>query len=116
LDISYAKSGTGLKETGKVAKWTIASYNRFLGASMRGFSLTRKEAAQHYREMRSHLGRSVFRPDLSKHPRIAKREAEQAREKVKPPAETIAAWEEAYEDAAKFEDEEYGGGVDSPEA
>lgn len=102
-----------------MAEWTIGSYNRFLGASMRSHSLTRKGAAQHYREMRQHLGRSVFRTDLSKHPRIAKREAEQAREKVKPPAQTVKEWEEAYADAKQFEeafeDEEYGGGVDSPE-
>ena len=95
-----------------MAKWTITSYNRFLGASMRGFNLTRKEAAQHYREMKQHLGRSVFRTDLSKHPRIAKREAEQAREKVKPPAQTVKEWEEALTEAVELEEEEYGGGVD----
>jgi hypothetical protein len=103
-----------------MAKWTIGSYNRFLGASMRDFNLTRKEAAQHYREMKQHLSRSVFRTDLSKHPRIAKRGAEQAKEKVKPPAQTVKEWEEILEEAlrkrAELEEDEYGGGADYGEA
>ena len=97
-----------------MARWSLASYNRFLGESMSKYKLTRKEAAQHYREMRDHLSKSIFRTDLKKHPRIGKRMAAKAREKVKPPAEIVAAWEAELEQADEFEEEQYGGAVDTP--
>jgi len=62
-----------------MAKWTIGSYNRFLAASMTKHKLTRKEAAQCYREMRAKLNHPVFRNDLIRHPRIAGKAAERAR-------------------------------------
>jgi len=75
-----------------VSKWTLSSYNRFLGESITRYGLTRKQAAQHYREMRPQLGRPVFRADLRHHPRLAKRGAERAfalrppvPKRVKPP-------------------------------
>jgi len=61
-----------------VSKWTLGSYNRFLGESITRYGLTRKQAAQHYREMRPQLGRPVFRADLRHHPVIAKRASERA--------------------------------------
>lgn len=61
-----------------MARWSLAHYNRFLGASMSRYALSRKDAAQHYREMRSHLNRTVTRADLKAHPIISKRTAAQA--------------------------------------
>lgn len=58
-----------------MARWSMASYNRFLGASMQVNGFSRREAAQHYREMRKHLDRPVFRTDLDRHPRISQKEA-----------------------------------------
>jgi hypothetical protein len=62
-----------------MARWTFATYNRFLGRSMSGYGLTRKEAAQHYRNFREALGRSPSKNALKAHPRIAARTAEHAR-------------------------------------
>jgi len=61
-----------------MAKWTLSSYNRFLGESITRYGLTRKQAAQHYREMRGKLHRPIFRTDLRRHPIIAKRGSERA--------------------------------------
>jgi len=69
-----------------MARWTIGSYNRFLGASMSRYDLTRKQAAQHYREMRGNLKRSVTRADIANHPRISKRTAARAFA-IRPPVE-----------------------------
>ena len=69
-----------------MARWTIASYNRFLGASMSRYELSRKQAAQHYREMRGSLKRPVTRADVTNHPRIAKRTAARAFA-IRPPVE-----------------------------
>ena len=69
-----------------MARWTIGSYNRFLGASMSRYDLTRRQAAQHYREMSGNLKRSVTRADIANHPRISKRTAARAFA-VRPPIE-----------------------------
>ena len=61
-----------------MAHWSIASYNRFLVKSMSRYKLGRKEAAEHYREMKSRLNRSVTRADIKNHPRIAKQTAARA--------------------------------------
>jgi len=52
---------------------------------MKEYGLSRREAASHYREMKEHLGRSVFRSDLTNHPRIAKKEATLVLQKRVPP-------------------------------
>ena len=67
-----------------MAKWTIASYNRFIGASCRKHGHSVQVARQHYREMREKLGRPVFRNDLRSHPRIAQRAADRAWSKIRP--------------------------------
>jgi len=74
---------------GNMARWTIGSYNRFLGASMSRYGLARRQAAQHYREMRGNLKRSVTRADIANHPRISKRTAAWAFAK-RPPIEKPA--------------------------
>jgi hypothetical protein len=61
-----------------MAKWTLGSYNRFLGAAMTRHGLTRKQAAEMYREARDKSGSPVFRTYLDKHPRISKRLAERS--------------------------------------
>ena len=68
-----------------MSRWTLASYNRFLGASITANGFTRKEAATHYRTMRSALDRPAFRSDLKKHPRIAARTARVTMEHRLPP-------------------------------
>ena len=68
-----------------MAKWSISSYNRFIGKSMTRYGLERKQAAQMYREMRGKLGKPVFRADIKRHPRIAKKASERAFAKVHPP-------------------------------
>ena len=67
-----------------MARWSMASYNRFLGASMSRYGHSRKTAAQHYREMRGRLDRPVTRADIRNHPHIAKQAATRAFG-VKPP-------------------------------
>ena len=68
-----------------MAKWSIASYNRFIGRSISKYGLDRKQAAQMYREMRAKLGKPVFQTDIKRHPRIAKKASERAFAKVHPP-------------------------------
>ena len=79
-----------------MAKWTIASYNRFIGASHRRYGLSLADARQHYREMRGTLGRPIFRSDLRTHPRIAQRMADRAQfaRRFPPPAPPPAPPEE----------------------
>jgi hypothetical protein len=72
-----------------MAKWTLAHYNRFLGASMHRYSHSRKVAAEHYRQMRDKLHRSVTRADIRNHPRISRSRAEAAFS-LKAPAEEVA--------------------------
>lgn len=55
-----------------MARWTIASYNRFIGA--RPDSVSIPEARALYRAMAARLERPVFRTDLKNHPRITKQE------------------------------------------
>lgn len=75
-----------------MANWSLASYNRFLGEMISKFDLSRKDAAQAYREMRGNLERPVFRSDIKSHSVIAKRSAERAfAKKEQPPAEFIGA-------------------------
>jgi hypothetical protein len=61
-----------------MSKWTLGSYSRFLGAAMTRHGLTRKQAAEMYREARDKSGKPVFRTYLDKHPRISKRLAERS--------------------------------------
>ena len=72
-----------------MAKWSISSYNRFIGKSMTRYGLERKQAAQMYREMRGKLGKPVFQADIKRHPRIAKKASERAFAKVHPPRKII---------------------------
>lgn len=55
--------------------FSLASYNRFLGASMRKNHFSRKEAAEQYRALRDHFKRSVTANDLRTHPKVSKQEA-----------------------------------------
>ena len=71
-----------------MSKWTLGSYNKFLGAAMTGHGLTRKQAAQMYREVRDKSGKPAFRTYLKQHPRISKRLAERAIMR-KPPKEKL---------------------------
>jgi hypothetical protein len=104
-----------------MAKWSIASYNRFLGAAMHREHVTRKQAAQMYREVRDKLGRPVFRTDLLAHPRITHKVAAHVKATVVPPLvrrlpageapaepEGPPKWEEMVWDAdqLEFEDDE----------
>ena len=52
---------------------------------MTRYGLERKQAAQMYREMRGKLNKPVFRTDIKRHPRIAKKASERAFAKVHPP-------------------------------
>jgi hypothetical protein len=90
-----------------MSKWTIASYNRAIGAAMARFSLSRKEAAQWYRELRDLKGSPVFRTDLKHHPRWSKQAAQRAQEKrLVLPARRIPSRAEIEED--RFGDVVYG--------
>jgi hypothetical protein len=97
-----------------MSKWTLASYNRFLGASMSRYGLARKQAAQHYREMRSRLDRPVTRADVRNHPRIAKQTAARAFAKrigapTKPPIRKLpppGIPEEVFEELEEGEEEQ----------
>ena len=71
-----------------MSKWTLGSYNRFLGAAMTRHGLTRKQAAEMYREVRDKSGNPVFKSYLKQHPRISKRLAERAIMR-KPPKEKL---------------------------
>lgn len=100
-----------------MSKWTLASYNRFLGASMKANGFSRKEAAIHYRAMRGELERPVFRPDLKAHPRIARWAAKRTmarrlppvRPREAPPAEEMPPLEEREEEEEEIEGSEDGG-------
>ena len=88
--------------------------------------ISRREAAEVYRGMRDRLGKSVFRTDLKRHPRIARQEAKRAQaERVpakgppvparemppveKPRAPTIAEIEEEEEWAGSEDEAIYAG-------
>lgn len=59
-----------------MAKWTIGSYNRFIGAARRARpGLTLKEARTTYRRFKEALGHPVFQTDIRKHPKIFRGEA-----------------------------------------
>jgi hypothetical protein len=68
-----------------MAKWTLGSYNRAIGAAMTNYSLTRREAAQWYRELRGLKGSPVFRTDIKSHPRWSKKASELAKRRGAPP-------------------------------
>jgi hypothetical protein len=83
--------------------------------------VTRKQAAQMYREVRDKLGRPVFRTDLRAHPRITHKVAAHVKATVVPPISRFVSgaevppepegppkWEEMVWDAdqLEFEDDE----------
>jgi hypothetical protein len=57
-----------------VAKWTIGSYNRFIGSARKARTgLSVAEARSVYRQMKEHLGKNIFAGDIARHPVIFKR-------------------------------------------
>jgi hypothetical protein len=61
-----------------MARWSIGSYNRFIGASVRKYGHSVAVAREQYRQMRGKLNRPVFRTDLKAHPKISAGAAKRA--------------------------------------
>ena len=111
-----------------MAKWSLGSYNHFLNESIKRYGLTRKEAAQVYREIRARESKPVFKSYLNKHPRIAGKAAKQAQRIVADKEQEaeeqeqferegelreLELLEEAIRDGEETEEEEYGDGFDT---
>jgi hypothetical protein len=93
-----------------MAKWTLSSYNRAIGRAMTQYSLTRKEAAQWYRELRGLKGSPVFRADIKSHPRWSKKASELAKRRGAPPTKLLLPPEpepEFIEEEEEFIEEEF---------
>lgn len=54
-----------------MARFTIGSYNRFIGSAMRSKRLSRAESVELYRSIREKTGAPVFQTYLKNHPRIS---------------------------------------------
>lgn len=86
-----------------MAKWTIGSYNRFIGSARKARTgLSVSEARSVYKQMREHLGKNLFASDVQRHPVIFKRLAKG--EQIRAAEETIHGFTKRQRE--KFLDEE----------
>lgn len=79
-----------------MARWSIRNYNAFIREVRAAHNLSLAEARRAYSLMSAHLHRSLYGTDVKRHPRLAKRFAEQAR---KLRIENLAQWQQAFKKA-----------------